>query len=88
MTEPNRAPRITVYTTAWCPFTRRVRTYLEEHGLAWTEVDIEADAAAARQVEAWNAGSRTVPTVEIDGRVLTNPRAPQLDEALGLSAGK
>lgn len=84
MTLLEQHPKITIFTTSWCPFTRRVRSYLEERGIPWEEVDVEADESAARQVEAWNGGARTVPTVLIGDRVLVNPRAPQLDAALGL----
>ena len=57
---------------------------MDEHNIAYTEIDIDADEAAARRVEQWNRGNRTVPTVDIDGTILTNPSPAQLRQILGL----
>jgi len=57
---------------------------LDEHNIAYTEIDIDEDAEAARRVEQWNRGNRTVPTVDIDGTILTNPSPAQLRQILGL----
>ena len=54
----------------------------ESHPLA--EIDIEADEDAALRVEQWNQGNRTVPTIDIDGMILTNPSPAKLRQALGL----
>jgi glutaredoxin len=57
---------------------------LEEHGIPYTEINIDADEDAARRVEQWNHGHRTVPTLDIGGTILTNPRPAQLRQVLGL----
>jgi glutaredoxin len=57
---------------------------LDEHNVPYTEIDIEEDEAAALRVEQWNQGNRTVPTIDIDGTILTNPSPAQLRQALGL----
>jgi len=53
----------TVYSTSWCPHSRRARALLESQGFPFQEIDIERNASAARQVEAWNSGNRSVPTI-------------------------
>jgi mycoredoxin len=57
---------------------------LDENNIAYTEVDIDADEEAARRVEGWNRGNRTVPTIDFGGTVLTNPSPAQMRQALGL----
>ncbi len=77
-------PNVTMYATSWCPFCHRARRFLDENDVTYTTIDIEADEDAALQVEAWNRGNRTVPTIDIDGSVYTNPSAAELRELLGL----
>jgi mycoredoxin len=57
---------------------------LDEHNIPYSEIDIEADEEAALRVEQWNHGNRTVPTIDIDGTILTNPSPAQLRQVLGL----
>jgi len=57
---------------------------LDEHGIPFTEVNIDDDEEAALRVEQWNNGNRMVPTIDIDGTILTNPSPAQLRQALGL----
>jgi glutaredoxin len=57
---------------------------LDEHHIPYTAIDIEADEDAALRVEQWNHGNRTVPTIDIDGTILTNPSPAQLRQVLGL----
>jgi mycoredoxin len=57
---------------------------LDENNVPYTEIDIDEDAEAALRVEQWNNGNRTVPTVDIDGTIMTNPSPAQLRRVLGL----
>jgi mycoredoxin len=75
---------ITMYTTTWCGFCRRLKSQLAREGIVVTEVDIERDPAAADYVMSVNGGSQTVPTVVLpDGTALTNPSAAQVRARLG-----
>jgi mycoredoxin len=63
-----------MYTTSWCGFCARLKSALKSEGIAWTEVDIEAEPTAAEFVMSVNGGNQTVPTVKFaDGSTLTNP---------------
>ena len=76
MTPPVRDAELTVYTTSWCGYCRRLMKALNSHGIAYDTVDIEQDPAAAEFVSSVNGGNRTVPTVRFaDGSTLTNPSA-------------
>ena len=77
-------PNVTMYSTSWCGFCHRVRRFLDDNEVMYTEIDIEEHEDAALQVEQWNRGNRTVPTFDIDGQGYTNPSRVQLRELLGL----
>jgi glutaredoxin 3 len=53
---------ITVYTSPTCPWCTKVKSYLDEKGIVYREVDVAADADAARQVVEVT-GQRGVPVI-------------------------
>ncbi|MGW0228859.1 mycoredoxin [Actinopolymorpha singaporensis] len=74
---------ITMYSTPWCGYCRRLKGQLERAGIAYTEVDIEQQPDAAELVMKVNGGNQTVPTVVFpDGSALTNPSLAQVQERL------
>jgi len=74
---------ITMYSTQWCAYCRRLKSQLARDGIDVTEVDIENDPEAARYVVSVNGGNMTVPTVVFpDGTVITNPSAAQVKDRL------
>jgi mycoredoxin len=65
---------VTMYSTTWCGYCRRLKTLLDREGIRYTEVDIEQDDASAEYVMNLNGGNQTVPTVLFpDGSAATNP---------------
>jgi mycoredoxin len=79
--------RVTMYTTQWCGFCRRLKTQLGREGIEVAEIDIERDPAAADYVMSVNGGMQTVPTIVFpDGTALTNPSAAQVKERLAALA--
>lgn len=79
---------LTLYTTSWCPFCRRLTAQLDDRGIGYTEIDVDADAEAAAFVESVNGGDRVVPTVLYsDGTTATNPFATQVWDKLAELAG-
>jgi mycoredoxin len=83
---------LTMYTTTWCGFCRRLKTQLAREGIHMVEVDIERDPAAAEFVMSVNGGNQTVPTVVIvpaegaEPVVLTNPSAKEVKSVLANGA--
>ncbi len=78
MTQP-----LTMYTTTWCAFCKRLKRQLAADGIGMAEIDIEQDTAAAEFVMAVNGGFQTVPTVVFpDGSALTNPSAAAVKQRL------
>ncbi|MCW2898424.1 MAG: Glutaredoxin-like protein GlrX [Streptosporangiaceae bacterium] len=75
--------QLTMYTTSWCGFCRRLKTQLSREGIEMAEVDIEQDPEAAEFVMKVNGGNQTVPTVVFpDGTALTNPSAKEVKNRL------
>ena len=68
------AGTVTMYSTTWCGYCRRLKTQLDSVGIGYTEVDIEQHPDAAELVASLNGGNQTVPTVVFpDGTAATNP---------------
>jgi len=75
---------ITMYTTTWCGYCRRLKTQLASAGIGYTEIDVEDHEDAASLVESINGGNRTVPTVVFpDGSAATNPSLAEVQSRLG-----
>lgn len=80
---------VTMYSTTWCGYCRRLKSQMEREGIAYTEINIEHDPESAAFVEKANGGNQTVPTVLVkapaDGEdiVMTNPSLAQVKQALG-----
>ena len=82
------AQPLTMYTTTWCAFCRRLKSQLAAEGIEITEVNIEEDPDAADYVMSVNGGFQTVPTVLFpDGTALTNPSIAAVKQRLGELAG-
>lgn len=75
---------VTMFSTTWCGYCRRLKSQLDREGIAYDEVDIERKPDAADYVMEVNGGNQTVPTVLFpDGSALTNPSVAQVRERLG-----
>ena len=78
---------LTMYSTTWCAYCRRLKKQLDEAGITYAEVDIEHDPAAADFVGEVNGGNHVVPTVKYsDGSTATNPTLVQVKQALAAIA--
>ncbi|GAA2170482.1 MULTISPECIES: mycoredoxin [Glycomyces] len=74
---------ITMYSTTWCGYCKRLKSALDREGVLFKEVNIEEDPAAAEFVMGVNGGNMTVPTVQFeDGSALTNPSLAQVKAKL------
>ena len=80
---------LTMYTTPWCGYCRRLKAQLDREGIAYDEVNIETVPDAADYVMSVNGGNQTVPTVLFaDGSALTNPSAAQVKQRLEAVGGR
>ena len=75
---------ITMFSTTWCGYCKRLKSQLDRDGVPYREVDIEQHPDAAAIVESVNGGNQTVPTVLFpDGSAATNPSLAQVRDRLG-----
>ncbi|MFC3997215.1 mycoredoxin [Nocardiopsis sediminis] len=82
MTTPGTG-RITMYSTPWCGFCKRLKSQLGREGITIDEIDIEQNPEAAEYVMRVNGGNQTVPTVVFpDGTAMTNPSLTQVKEKI------
>ena len=80
---PPAAGTITMYSTTWCGYCRRLKSQLDREGIRYTEVDIERQPEAATFVMQVNNGNQTVPTVLFpDGSAATNPSLAEVKARL------
>ena len=78
---------LTMYSTTWCGYCRRLKSQLDRNGIGYVEVDIERSPAAAEFVMTVNGGNQTVPTMHFpNGTALTNPSLAEVQAELA-SAG-
>jgi mycoredoxin len=74
---------VTMYSTVWCGYCRRLKSQMDREGISYVEVDIEHDEAAADVVMKVNGGNQTVPTVVFpDGTAATNPSVAEVRRRL------
>ncbi|KBZ07684.1 glutaredoxin-like protein [Mycobacterium tuberculosis TKK-01-0046] len=52
---------LTIYTTSWCGYCLRLKTALTANRIAYDEVDIEHNRAAAEFVGSVNAATELFP---------------------------
>ena len=75
---------LTMYSTQWCGFCKRLKAQLGRAGVEINEIDIERDDAAAEFVMSVNGGNQTVPTLLFaDGTTMVNPSAAEVQAKLG-----
>lgn len=58
---------LTVYSASWCRDCREAKRFLDQHNIAYTEIDIEHTPGAAADVVA-NVGKRAIPQFVLDGK--------------------
>jgi glutaredoxin 3 len=84
--------KVELYTTQWCGYCARARALLDKKGVAFTDIDVDADSAKRDEMVARSGGGRTVPQIFIDGDyiggsddLLALDRSGALDRKLGLA---
>ena len=59
---------ITVYSTPTCPYCIRLKEYLKQEGISFTNVDVSADHAQLDKMVKLS-GQMGVPVIDIDGKI-------------------
>jgi glutaredoxin 3 len=82
--------KVEMYTTMWCGYCARARGLLNKKGIAFEEIDVEADGAKRDEMIQRAGGRTSVPQIFIDGvhvggsdELAALDRAGKLDPMLG-----
>lgn len=66
--------RVVLYSASWCRDCREAKRFLAQHGIDYTEIDIEFTTGAAEEVVR-HVGKQAIPQMVIDGEWV-QPYAP------------
>ena len=84
MTADTKAqPRVLVFTTSTCTYCNAAKNYFRQKGIRFKEVNVERDAAAARDMVR-RSGQQGVPVIDIGGRIVVGFNRPKIDRYLGI----
>ena len=72
---------IKIYSTSWCPACIKVKKYLDMKGIEFQEINV-ADKHEDRNEVQEVSGQRTVPVLDINGKVIVGFDKKSIDEAL------
>lgn len=72
---------VKVFSTKTCPWCTKVKEYLEEKGVAFEEVDVAADRAAAMEMVR-KSGQMGVPVTQIGEKFIVGYNTEAIDAEL------
>lgn len=73
--------KVIVYSTATCPFCKKVKEFLTEHKIDFTTKDVGEDEKAAKEMVE-KSGVMSVPVIDIDGEIIAGFDEKKLREKL------
>jgi mycoredoxin len=76
------SPAVTMYTTTWCGYCRRLKRQMEDEGIVFREVDVDRHTEYGERIIQATGGFRTVPTLEVGETLLVNPTLREVRSAL------
>jgi mycoredoxin len=77
------AGSITMFSTEWCGYCKRLKKMLDSEGIGYTEIDIERTPGTEELVKQVNGGNAVVPTVVFpSGATATNPSLGDVKQLL------
>jgi mycoredoxin len=82
--EPGDSPALVMYCRSWCGDCARARAWLDEHGIAYTEVDVDDDDSARSHAAGLNDGRLHTPTFTMGDGVCVDFRPEKLKDLLGM----
>lgn len=58
--------KVQIYSTSWCRDCRAAKQFMDSHGVAYTEINVDIDDAASDELIR-HVGKRAIPQLVIDG---------------------
>lgn len=75
---------VLMYTTPTCTYCNSLKSYLREHNVGFSEIDVSKDEEAARQMVA-RSGQQGVPQTLINGEVVIGFDRMKINQLLNIS---
>jgi glutaredoxin 3 len=76
---------VIIYSTTWCAFCKRAKSYFDSKGVAYVDKDVEQDAEAYKELMAKIDGNfQGVPVIDIKGSIVLGFDQPKIDAALAV----
>ncbi len=75
--------QITVYSTASCPWCIRVKQFLKENNIEFTDIDVSVNQQAA-ELMIQKSGQMGVPVLDIEGKIIVGFDKEKIKAALGI----
>jgi glutaredoxin 3 len=75
------AGELKLYVKSWCSWCVWAKQYLNGHNYRYTELDVERDSAAYREMIELS-GQTLTPTLSVDGKVLADFGPDELEKFL------
>ena len=72
---------VKVYSTPSCTFCTKVKRYLKEHRIPFTDYNIQRDQRRADEMMR-KSGQMGVPVVDVHGQIIVGFDVPKIEKAL------
>ncbi len=73
--------RVTVYSTPTCSWCTTLKSYLKQHRIRYTDIDVSADQRAADELVK-RSGQMGVPQTDINGEIIVGFNKARINELL------
>lgn len=73
--------KVIIYSTPTCPYCKRVKDYLTQKGIPYTDYDVAADREKAKEM-IQKSKQMGVPVIIIDGEIVVGFNQVRLDSLL------
>lgn len=77
------AKNVKVYSTLTCPWCIRVKQFLKDNNIAFSDYDVGTDSVKAEEMVS-KSGQMGVPVVDIDGEIIVGFDKDKIKTALGI----
>ena len=72
--------KVEIFVTSWCPYCRKLETFLKQNNIEYTRYDVEADSEASDLFD--HLGGTGVPLVRVDTDVIHGYDPDRIVESL------
>ena len=70
--------KVVIYSTPTCPYCKRVKDYLTQKGIPYTDYDVAADREKAKEM-IQKSKQMGVPVIIVDGEIIAGFNQVKLD---------